>query len=251
MFGQKILVDKLSVSFISDNGYETLLSKIISGGYVGRLLFVNTRVWHFYNTAEPQYLSDGVLLPDGAPLRWIINAQRTESARCAVVPGLRFFNDVMVADASRKLRHAFVGTNEKTLELMKRRLSDRYPEVNIVSMVAPEYGKASEIITQQLAEDLKKVKPDIIWVGLGAPKQDEAAWILLERFNVEANYAGIGLVFDYIAGTVQPPPKWVNALGIEWAYRVLVQPRRTVNFVIPFLAMLRLVIWKVILRHKG
>ena len=251
MFGQKVLVDKLPVTHLTERGYETLLSELISRKCKRRFLFVNTRVWHFYNTERPGYLRDGVLLPDGAPLRWIINAHRGNAAPCASIPGIKFFHDVMCQDYNRSLRHAFVGTNNHTLALMRDKLNERYPGIQIVSMLAPDYGAAATIITSELSNNLIKAKPDIVWVGLGAPKQDEAAWIMQEQLGVNASFAGVGLVFDYIAGTVHAPPQWVNSLGIEWAYRVLVQPKRTINFVVPFLAMLRLVLWRVILRQTN
>ena len=117
-------------------------------------------------------------------------------------------------------------------------------------MLAPDYGEAAHIITDKLVLDLAATSPDIVWVGLGAPKQDEAAWLLSKRDNLDVNYAGVGLVFEYIAGTVKPPPDWVNKVGIEWAYRVFVQPKRTVNFIIPFMSMLRLMLWQIVRRRR-
>lgn len=250
-FGKNILVDALPVRHLDEDAYLNLIKRVIDQTFKGRFAFVNTRVWHFYNETYPMYLKDAYLLPDGAPLRWIINSKIGHGHPCARVPGVRFLTDVMSMDSTRRLRHAFVGTDDRTLGLMRRNLEDKYPGVNIVCMLAPEYGEAEHIITEELASELAATSPDMVWVGLGAPKQDEAAWLLSRRHNLDVNYASVGLVFEYIAGTVKPPPAWVNTLGIEWAYRVLVQPMRTINFVVPFLAMLRLVIWKVILRQRG
>jgi len=250
-FGNEVLVDALPVCHLDEGDYFNLIESVIDQTFRGRFAFVNTRVWHFYNETYPIYLKDAYLLPDGAPLRWIINSKiDNDRYPCARVPGIRFFTDVMSMDSSRQLRHAFVGTDEKTLGLIRRKLKDQYPGVNIVCMLAPEFGEAEQIITEVLTSKLAATSPDMVWVGLGAPKQDEAAWLLSRGLNLDVNYAGVGLVFEYIAGTVKSPPEWINKAGIEWAYRVFVQPRRTVNFIFPFLSMLRLVLWHFVRRRR-
>lgn len=251
MFGNTVLVDKLPARYLDEAAYSKLIGHLIGKSFKGRFAFVNTRVWYFYNEANPLYLKNAILLPDGAPLRWIINSKVEHGCHpCARVPGIRFFTDVMSMDSSRQLRHAFVGTDEKTLGLMRRNLEDKYPGVNIVCMLAPEFGEAGQIITEELTSKLAATSPDMVWVGLGAPKQDEAAWLLSRGLNLDVNYAGVGLVFEYIAGTVKLPPEWINKAGIEWAYRVFVQPKRTVNFIIPFVSMLRLILWHLVRRRR-
>ena len=131
-FGDDILVDSLPVRYLDEEAYINLVRRVIDQTLKGRFAFVNTRVWHFYNETHPIYLKDAYLLPDGAPLRGIINSKITLGNPCARVPGVRFLRDIMSMDSTRRLRHAFVGTDDKTLGLMKRNLEDSYPGVNIV-----------------------------------------------------------------------------------------------------------------------
>lgn len=253
MFGQRVYIDNFPVNHMDEVDYRQFIESILSGDVRKRVLFSNTRVWHFYNQEMPLYLNDAVIFPDGAPLRWLANKLVAGSGRtsCARVPGLRFFRDVCRLDGDRRLRHAFLGTNDSTLASLEKTLQTEYPGINIVATIAPEFGNPEQIITEKIAGALSASCPDIIWVGLGAPKQDEAAWLLSSKFGVDASFAGIGLVFDYVAGNVPIPPDWVNKFGLEWAYRVFVQPKRTINFVGPFIAMLRLLIWRLIIRRPN
>ena len=126
-FGNEILVDTLPVCHLDEKAYLNLVTSVIDQTFKGRFAFVNTRVWHFYNGIYPTYLKNAYLIPDGAPLRWIINSKITQGNPCARVPGVRFFTDIMSMDSTRRLRHAFVGTDNKTLGLMRRKLEAIYP----------------------------------------------------------------------------------------------------------------------------
>lgn len=121
-------------------------------------------------------------------------------------------------------RHYFYGGKEGVADKLKVMLSEEYPGLNVAGTYCPPFGQLSEQEKQAVIDDIKKAKADIIWVGLGLVKQE--AWIA--EFLSEVNVpwmVGVGAAFDYHTGEVPWAPKWVQAIGMEWLYRTIVQPR--------------------------
>ncbi|MDT5181799.1 MAG: N-acetylglucosaminyldiphosphoundecaprenol N-acetyl-beta-D-mannosaminyltransferase, partial [Mycobacterium sp.] len=166
----------------------------------------------------------GLTLPDGAPVAWAMRNRARHPQKVGRVRGPSFFVGVLDHGRSSGLRHFMLGATDDTLTKLVDETTTRYPGVNIVDAYAPPFGPVEETVNDECIERIARAKPDIVWIGLGTPKQDFAAAALAER--LPGVFVGVGAAFDFVAGSVREAPKWVQNSGFEWAYRLMSEPRR-------------------------
>lgn len=120
----------------------------------------------------------------------------------------------------------YLGGSEETLAKISDRHRERFWNLAIAGMHAPPFRATfSPADMEEMAERVNQAAPDVLWVGLGAPKQEK--WILGNRDRLRVPLCGpVGAMFDYFAGNVPMPPKWVEQAGLHWAYRLAKNPRR-------------------------
>ena len=120
----------------------------------------------------------------------------------------------------------YLGGSEATLEKIRERHSERFPQLRIAGTYAPPFRETfSEPDMKAMADLVNRAAPDVLWIGLGAPKQEN--WILGNRDRLRVPLCGpVGAMFDYFAGNVPMPPQWVDRAGLHWAYRLSRDPRR-------------------------
>ena len=115
----------------------------------------------------------------------------------------------------------FPGAPEKIEQYLK----DRYKNINVVGKFSPPFKQLSEEEDQAICEMINSAKPDILWVGLGSPKQDK--WISEHREKIKGSIMiASGATFDFFAGTVKQAPKWIRNIGFEWLFRLTQDFRR-------------------------
>jgi len=132
--------------------------------------------------------------------------------------------DVSQYGLARNWRHFFYGGKEGVAETMARRLKKRYPGLVVCGCYCPPFGELSREEDQRVVDLINAAEPDIVWVGLGLLKQER--WIAAHLGRVRAPWMiGVGAAFDYHAGTVPWAPSVLRALGLEWLFRLVVQPR--------------------------
>jgi len=125
----------------------------------------------------------------------------------------------------RKPRIFFFGSTHKVLQLIKDNMAKYYPELEVCGTLSPPYGAWSDEMNAEMVATINQANPDVLWVGMTAPKQEK--WIDANRNNLNASVIGaIGAVFDFFAGTYERAPAWVTKIGMEWLYRILKEPRR-------------------------
>ena len=126
-------------------------------------------------------------------------------------------------------KHYFYGGKEGVNSLLESRLVNKFPDLKIVGKYTPPFRELNESEVDFLINDIKYKKPDIIWVGLGLPKQEKFIVNIrnkLKLMNVNVPYMiGVGASFDYHAGTVRWAPKWIRRIGMEWLFRIIIQPK--------------------------
>jgi len=121
-------------------------------------------------------------------------------------------------------KHFFYGGKEGVPELLEEKLKEGFPALNVVGTYSPPFGALSDRERSAVIRKIREANPDIVWVGIGLLKQE--AWIAEFRNEVDVPWmVGVGAAFDYHAGTVPWAPKWIQAIGMEWLYRTIVQPR--------------------------
>lgn len=159
--------------------------------------------------------------PDGKPLTW----WRLEGgARLQQIRGPQLFDDVMSMGRATNVRHFLLGSSEETLALLTSNLRRRHPGVNIVGTYSPPYRKMTDAEIQLQDDQIVNSGAEIVWVGLGTPKQDWEVERLAEHLGVVA--VAVGAAFDFSAGTKRPAPEWMSKLGLEWLFRLMSEPRR-------------------------
>jgi N-acetylglucosaminyldiphosphoundecaprenol N-acetyl-beta-D-mannosaminyltransferase len=120
----------------------------------------------------------------------------------------------------------YLGGTPETLERIAVRHRDEFPNVAIAGMLAPPFRPTfSRAEVASIAETIKAAAPEVLWVGLGAPKQEKLVFEL--RSVIDVPLCGpVGAMFDYFAGNVAMPPKWVERCGLHWLYRLSKNPGR-------------------------
>jgi N-acetylglucosaminyldiphosphoundecaprenol N-acetyl-beta-D-mannosaminyltransferase len=126
--------------------------------------------------------------------------------------------------AAEGWRHFYFGGKPGVADEMARRLSEAYPGSRCVGTFAPPFRSLSDEEDAAVVEMINAAKPDIVWVGLGLLKQEE--WIAAHLGKIEAPWmVGVGAAFDYHSGAVPWAPRVLRAMGLEWLFRLILQPR--------------------------
>lgn len=161
-------------------------------------------------------------LPDGMPTVWVGRAKRMPVRR---VTAPDFLEAVMRDPRASHVRHYFHGAAEKTLERIVSRAATMVGREAIVGSSSPPFRPAGAPEDPEILARMLAARPDIIWVGLGLPKQEYWMAAYSERFPASI-MVGIGAAFDWFAGVQPRAPRWLQALGLEWAHRVVSEPKR-------------------------
>ncbi len=140
------------------------------------------------------------------------------------VTGFDYFSAVMRSLNERGGKVFFLGSTSSTLSRITERCSRDYPKLSIYTR-SPPFGEWSEAENDQILRAIADVSPDVLWIGLTAPKQEK--WAVANREKLGVPVIGcIGAVFDYYAGTIRRAPAWLCKAGLEWLYRLAGEPRR-------------------------
>lgn len=161
--------------------------------------------------------------PDGAPVAWLMRRLDRRGARRIAGPDLMPL--VIEAGQGEGLRHFLFGSSPDVLALLKQRLHERYPECIIAGAISPPFRALSDEENARIAGQIVASGADIVWVGLGLPKQDEWLNRSADLF-APAVGLGVGAAFDFLAGTKPRAPVWVQDAGFEWLHRLMSEPRR-------------------------
>lgn len=166
--------------------------------------------------------SAALRLPDGRPLS-VAEAKRgfKEAKR---VTGPDLMGELFAESADNRLRHFFYGSTEDTLKQLELKLKEKYPDIIIAGMYSPPFGTVSAEDDDEHIKMINDARPDIVWVGLGAPKQER--WMYYHMNRINALMIGVGAGFDYYAGNIKRAPLWMQKCSLEWLYRLMQDPKR-------------------------
>ena len=163
-------------------------------------------------------------LPDGQPLVWAVNALGHD------LPSRVYGPELMARHCTRAARNGtriflYGGRNQGALVQLSLNLRRRHPGLKIVGGYAPPYHDLDDEENRAIAQEIDRSAADVVWVGIGVPKQEK--WMARMRDQLEAPVLiGVGAAFDFHAGLVPQAPDGLQALGLEWAYRLAHEPRR-------------------------
>lgn len=161
-------------------------------------------------------------LPDGSPLSL---EQRLRGYRMAEqVAGPDLMAELWKATENTEISHYFYGSTPETIEALEKNLKKEYPGIKIAGMEAPPFRPLTEAEDAEAVARINQSGAAIVWVGLGAPKQEK--WMYEHRGKVNALMLGVGAGFDFHAGTVKRAPAWMRKHYLEWLYRLIQDPKR-------------------------
>lgn len=119
----------------------------------------------------------------------------------------------------------FYGSSPQTLSLLVKSLKAQFPDLNIAGSYSPPFRELSEEESAEIADNINKASPDIVWVGLGCPKQQ--LWMHRHKDKLKVPVmVGVGAAFDFMAGTKAQAPRWIRDRGFEWLFRLVTEPGR-------------------------
>jgi N-acetylglucosaminyldiphosphoundecaprenol N-acetyl-beta-D-mannosaminyltransferase len=177
--------------------------------------------------------------PDGMTLVWY--ARRMGYRDVGKVSGKDFMDAIFSVSLQRGYTHYFYGSTDETIELLRKNFVQNYPGVSVLGAVSPPFQPLEKFDIDGLAAELNRIRPTFFWCGLGAPKQERL--IALLQPKLERTYCvGVGLAFEYVAGTVIRAPLWMREHGLEWVYRLSQQPGNIRRVVPPLLWMVRMLL---------
>ena len=165
----------------------------------------------------------GMVTPDGMPLVWISRLRGQKHVRRVYGPDLLA---VMCALSAQKgYRNYLYGGAEGVAERLAVRLVERFPGLQIVGIDSPPFRALSVEEDQAAVDRINRARPDLVWVGLGAPKQER--WLAAHVGRVETlALLGVGAAFDFHAGVKKQAPRWMQRSGLEWVFRLATEPGR-------------------------
>lgn len=164
-----------------------------------------------------------MVLADGVPVVWVSRLRGARAAQRVCGP------DLMLAACEHSLKsgwtHYFYGGAEGVAETLAVRLGARFPGLKVVGTECPPFRPLTDGETQAALQRIQDAAPDIVWVGLGCPKQE--AWMLQHRAALPGRVLiGVGAAFDFHTGRVTRAPMWMRNAGLEWAHRLASEPAR-------------------------
>lgn len=175
-----------------------------------------------YEDAGYQKVQNGAAfaLPDGKPLSLYSRKHGFKEARRVTGPDL--MGELFARDNG--LRHYFYGGSEETVQILAEKLPKEYKTLSIAGMVSPPFRALDEKEDAAAMQAMNDAHADIIWIGLGAPKQER--FMYEHQGKVKGVMIGVGAGFDYYAGGIKRAPMWMQKLSLEWLYRLMQDPKR-------------------------
>jgi N-acetylglucosaminyldiphosphoundecaprenol N-acetyl-beta-D-mannosaminyltransferase len=165
----------------------------------------------------------GLVTPDGMPLAWLLKLAGYRYAERVCGSDLMFA--VFEHGEKRGYRHFLYGSSEQTLQRLRMTLERSFPGATIVGSISPPFRPLSNTEDRSIIAAINGSGADIVWVGLGAPKQER--WMADHRGVLSAPILiGVGAAFDFHAGLVRRAPPFLQRVGLEWLFRLCMEPRR-------------------------
>ena len=168
-----------------------------------------------------------LIVPDGMPLVWALNRQLAPEQKIPDrVYGPTLMLETLNATRDRpEFRHFLLGGRQSTLDKLASSFAERFPGTAIAGMHSPPFGEWPAGEFERVCEMIRDSSANLIWVGLGCPRQEH--WIARNKDRLPPGvYFGIGAAFAFHAGEVKQSPPILQNLGLEWAYRLAMEPRR-------------------------
>jgi len=164
----------------------------------------------------------GLVVPDGMPLVWLARRHGFDLKRR--VYGPEFMISFCAATAQKSYRHFFYGGAEGVAQDLASTLKRRFPGVVVAGTYTPPFRRLTSQEENEVEHLVLQTNPDILWVGLSTPKQEN--WMFAHRHLSVPVMVGVGAAFDLNTGRLRQAPSWMREHGLEWLFRLCAEPRR-------------------------
>ena len=203
----------------------SFLKRCIQNNNTGYICVTNARTSYLANKDQEYCFIQNnslLVLPDGMPLVWI--AQNSGFNEVGKVSGKDLMDALFKISVKEGYSHYFYGCSQKTIDLLQNKLSINYPGLDIKALISP-FQPIEDYDIEALAKHINELEPTFFWCGLGAPKQEYLIASLQPHLKNTIS-VGVGLAFEYFAGTVKRVPIFMQKSGLEWFYRLSQQPKK-------------------------
>lgn len=202
---QKAVESRQSSSYVTVNNAHTLVEGVLHRDY--RAVINNALL----------------SLADGGSLALMGRLKGAKEMRRIFGPSLMEY--VLEHSQSNSLRHFFFGSTQEILEEMIAVIRQRFPRAVIAGVLSPPFRPFTAEENKEFLSQIRDSRADIIWVSLGAPKQER--WIYEVYTELDHGiFIGIGAGFSYLTGRIKHAPRWMKRYALEWVYRLIQEPRR-------------------------
>ena len=164
-----------------------------------------------------------LVTPDGMPMTWMGRWQGFGQMNRVYGPDLML--EMMQMSCESGFRHFFYGGANGVARELKARMEERFPGIQIVGTYEPPFRALNPEEENDLTRLVAESKPNILWVGLSTPKQEKFMAQYLPKLDVTL-MVGVGAAFDFHSGRVKQAPRWIQRSGLEWFFRLCVEPKR-------------------------
>lgn len=169
------------------------------------------------------YAHAAMAMPDGTPTVWVGRAQGLRKMNYVTGPGM--MNEIFRRGEFADYSHYFYGGEPGVADDLAATLCRKYPWTRIVGIYTPPFRELTAREEDELVAEVSQLKPDIVWVGIGTPRQDLWMRKILPRLETRMMF-GVGAAFDFLTGRVRLCPEWMKRAGLHWLHRLVQNPRR-------------------------
>lgn len=213
---------------ISPINYDLACDRILQAVRNGPRAYITVTGVHGVTEAQEDQAFRDILngaylvTPDGMPMVWYGRLTGHEISR---VYGPTLMLKTCEMSVKEGLSHFLYGGGDGVVEKLRDRLCEKFPGLNIAGIYTPPFRQLNPEERTALKERIAALKPDIFWVGLSTPKQERFMAEYLPELDAKV-MLGVGAAFDFHAGLVPQAPPWMQAIGMEWFYRLYKEPKR-------------------------
>jgi N-acetylglucosaminyldiphosphoundecaprenol N-acetyl-beta-D-mannosaminyltransferase len=214
---------------IDDADAQTATEMVIDAAHRGGPFSVSAIAVHgvMEGVLDPSHLyrlnSLDLVVADGQPVRWALNHLHSAGLRVRVY-GPNLMLSVLARAEEEKLSVYLYGSSPDVLSLLTANLQRRFPALIVAGTSPSTFGRITAEAADRIGEKIRQSGAQIVFVGLGCPRQE--VWAYEFRDRVKVPILAVGAAFPFLAGTLRQAPKWMQDRGLEWLFRLSTEPRR-------------------------
>jgi len=208
--------------------YEDATNRVIDWAHKGESRYVSVTNVHVVMEGwdSPEYRSiingSDLITPDGVPLVWSLRALGVKYATRVYGPSLTL--NICQAAAEQGIKVGLYGGTEESLADFVEVLKQRFPGIEVPCAISPPFRALTAEEDEKYVREIKDSGAQLVFVGIGCPKQER--WMSAHKGVLNLPMLGVGAAFDFHSGRVKQSPKFMQAIGMEWFFRLMMEPRR-------------------------